>query len=326
MKKPQTGRDLKPAAIPVAVIGMGLMGSSIAACLLASGHRVTGVTRSAGRARTARQRIREFLVEMRREGLLRGTVAAAIQRLTVTRRYADLAGVALVVESSIEDEATKHRIFRKLEKVIPPAALIGSNTSAIPITRLQAGARHPERIYGLHWAEPAHITRFLEIICGGRSAPAGAEWLQKLSAKWGKDPGLVRRDIRGFIANRCMYAMFREAFHLVESGVCTIEDVDRSVSNDMGWWLTFAGPFRFMDLTGLSLYYSVMRDLSPELNNAKTAPRMLAALAKAGARGTTNGHGFYPYTKASARAWDKAFEKFSYDVRRLAGKHRKVRM
>src|SRR4029077_8928940 len=125
---------------------------------------------------------------------------------------------ALVVECIFEDLAAKREVLRQVEEVIAPEALIGSNTSALPVTELQRGARHPERILGIHWAEPAHITRFMEIICGAQTDSANADKVARMAERWQKEPTLVRRDIRGFITNRIMYAMLREAFYLVEAG------------------------------------------------------------------------------------------------------------
>ena len=104
----------------------------------------------------------------------------------------------------------------------------------------------------------------MEIICGEHTRPVYAERALALARRWGKEPSLLRRDVRGFITNRVMYAMLREAFHLVESGVASVADVDRSLRNVLGYWITFAGPFRYMDLTGVPAYAAVMKDLFPE--------------------------------------------------------------
>src|SRR5262249_21329364 len=144
-----------------------------------------------------------------------------------------------------EDLKSKRQVIASIERVVAADTMIGTNTSALPITTLQAGLRRPERLIGIHWAEPAHVTRVIEIICGAKTSPRVAKRAMELAEAWGKEPSLIRRDIRGFITNRIMYAMIREAFFLVESGICTPEDVDRSVRNDYGSWITFAGPFRF---------------------------------------------------------------------------------
>ncbi len=174
---------------------------------------------------------------------------------------------------------------------------------------------------GLHWAEPAHITRFMEIICGKETSPEIAQRAVRLARKWGKEPSLLRRDIRGFITNRIMYAMLREAFYLVDSGFATVADVDRSLRNDYGYWMTFAGPFRFMDLTGIPAYATVMQDLLPDLSCAKEVPPLMRKVAGSGARGVSNAKGFYRYTPAQAKRWEDLFLKFSYEIRELADRY-----
>jgi 3-hydroxybutyryl-CoA dehydrogenase len=208
-----------------------------------------------------------------------------------------------------------------VELAVPATTIIGTNTSAIPVTLLQKDSLHPERILGIHWAEPAHITRFMEIICGEKTRLAHAKRVAGLAEKWGKEPTLVRRDIRGFISNRIMYAMLREAFHLVESGYATVRDVDRSCRNDYGWWMTLAGPFRFMDLTGIPAYMAVMQDLFPELECGTRVPALMRKVVESGAKGIANSKGFYKYTPRSAQRWEKAFLRFSYDIRSVALKY-----
>jgi 3-hydroxybutyryl-CoA dehydrogenase len=115
--------------------------------------------------------------------------------------------------------------------------------------------------------------------------------------------------------------MIREAFYLVENGYATVADVDRSVRNDMGWWITMAGLFRYMDLTGIPAYAAVMRDLLPELSNDTRVPKLMQDVVASGARGVSNAKGFYPYTPAEAKRWEKRFLEFSYDIRALALKY-----
>lgn len=314
----------KPETVAVGVVGLGLMGSSITACLLAAGHPVTGMDKSATVRRTIRKRLRSYLEEMGEEGLLKDPPGMVLKRWTLSEDYAAFSACELVVESTTEGLEIKRDIFRRLEEVISPLAIIGSNTSAIPVTQLQEGTARPERLLGIHWAEPAHITRFMEIICGQRTKLAYAEKVLALSHCWGKDPSLVRKDIRGFITNRVMYAMLREAFHLVETGVAAIEDVDRSVRNDLGSWITLAGPFRFMDLTGVPAYAAVMKDLFPELSNSDKIPKLMTELVQSGGKGVSNHKGFYKYTPAEAKRWEKIFLRFSYDIRKLSDKCRRA--
>jgi len=310
-----------PKGIPAGVIGLGLMGTSIAACLLAAGHPVTAVESDASRRRSARGRLLALLEGSRKEGLLKSAPSKIIRQFATGEDLSVLAESQIVIESVSEDLDVKRRVIREVEKSVSHDTIIGSNTSAIPITDLQRGALHPRRILGIHWGEPAHILRFMEIICGDETGPEYAERAMALARRWGKEPSLLRRDVRGFITNRCMYALLREAFHLVESGYARIEDVDRSLRNDFGYWITFAGPFRYMDLTGIPAYAAVMKDLFPELKCSREVPSLMRKVVSSGARGVSNAKGFYRYTPAQARRWEKLFLKFSYEIRALAQKY-----
>lgn len=310
--------DTNLGDMPVGVAGLGLMGASITACLLAAGHPVFGVETNPEALATARQRVTALLREMRKEKLLQGPVDAAMRRFQCSGELSGLKGSEIVIEAIFESTAQKQSLLDQIESHVGKNVPIGCNTSAIPISILQGNARQPKRILGIHWAEPAHTTRFLEVICGSKTSPAVARRVVALSRQWGKEPTFVKRDIRGFITNRCFYALLREAFYLVENGYATEADVDRSLRNDLGYWITFAGPFRFMDLTGIPAYAAVAQDLFPELSNAIEVPKKLKKLATSGARGVANGRGFYPYKDDQAERWEKLFLEFSYRIRALA--------
>jgi 3-hydroxybutyryl-CoA dehydrogenase len=307
--------------INIGTVGLGLMGSSIATCILAAGHTVTSLVKDISQKEEALFRIRGFLTQLFAEGLLKEDPDSILDRITVTDNVNLLRDHPVVIESITESVEEKKVVYQQLEKVLSPTAIIGSNTSAIPVTVLQQGMQHPERLLGIHWAEPAHITRFMEVICGNESNISCAYTIVSLAETWGKEPSLLKKDVRGFITNRIMYAMIREAFYLVENGYATIEDVDRSLRNDLGYWITFAGPFRFMDITGIPAYLKVMKDLFPDLSNAITVPESFEKMVTEGARGTANARGFYPYSKETAERWEKLFIDFSYDIRKLAEKY-----
>lgn len=282
---------------------------------------MAAVEADATKRRKAPRQVLSLLEGLRKERLLRSVPRTILRRLTVSADYSVLRQSQIVVECVTEDPSVKKEVILKIEQAVSAETIIGSNTSAIPPTLLQQGAVHPERILGTHWAEPAHITRFMEIICGKDTLPVYAERAVALAQQLGKEPSLLRKDVRGFITNRVMYAMLREAFHLVESGVASIADVDRSLRNDLGYWITFAGPFRFMDLTGIPAYRAVMRDLLPDLDRSKQVPVLMEKLVESGAQGVANAKGFYNYTPAQAKRWEKRFLRFSFDVRALARKY-----
>ena len=309
--------------IPIGTVGLGLMGSSIATCILAAGHAVTSLVKTMDQAEEARQRIFGYLEELKVEDMLTEDPDLVLGRLIITDDVNLLKGIEVVIESITESVEEKKAVYRRLETVLSPTAIIGSNTSAIPVSILQEGLKRPERLLGIHWAEPAHITRFMEVICGDQSELSFAQTIVSLAETWGKEPSLVKKDIRGFITNRIMYAMLREAFSLVDKGYATVEDVDRSLRNDLGYWITFAGPFRFMDLTGIPAYLTVMKDLFPDLDNTAETPALIERVVKAGGLGVNNAQGFYPYTPESAENWEKNFIEFSYEIRKLAEKYSK---
>ncbi len=314
-------RNGSTANVQVGVVGLGLMGMSITTCLLAAGHPVIAVTRSLEKHKYARRHILALLKQMTRQGILRRDPSRLILNLVISENFHDLRDSQVVIESIVENLETKRVALAQIEESVSPETVIGSNTSAIPVSILQEGTKRPERVLGIHWGEPAHVTRFLEIICGAKSELRYAQRVMALAKGWAKEPSLLRRDIRGFITNRLMYAMIREAFFLVENGYANIDDVDRSLRNDLGYWITFAGPFRFMDLTGIPAYAAVMKDLFPELSCDTNVPSLIDKLVKSGARGVSNARGFYSYTAEEAQRWERLFLKFTYEIRELAQKY-----
>jgi 3-hydroxybutyryl-CoA dehydrogenase len=305
----------------IGVVGLGLMGCSITTCLLMAGHKVIAVAPISQDLQNASGRILNHLTKSKEEGLIDRLPESYLNNLTITEDYSALASCSLVIECTLEDVNIKKHVYSKIEEVISPEALLTSNTSAIPISILQNLTAAPERFFGLHWAEPSHTTRFLEVICGEKSDITKGEFLYELSHYWGKEPTLVRKDIRGFITNRLMYAMYREACYLVESGYATVEDVDRACRNNPGYWMTLVGVFRWMDLTGVDAYHRVMKDLLPDLNNQKEIPKLIDDIVKAGGKGISNAKGFYNYTPEEAKLWEETFREFSYEIRKLALKY-----
>ncbi len=312
---------LHPGSITIGVVGLGLMGCSITTCLVMAGHPVVAVAPIPDDLNHAEKRVRERLGQAREHGLISGQPEHYMKQLTITTYYAVLKPCALVIECTIENLDIKRTVYGKIEAIISTGALLTSNTSAIPISILQNETTHPERFFGLHWSEPSHTTRFLEVICGNKSDIAKGEYLYQLSHLWGKEPTLVRKDIRGFIANRLMYAMYREACYLVENGYATVDDVDRACRNNTGYWMTLVGVFGWMDLTGVPAYHTVMKDLLPALCNDTAIPKLIDDIVKDGGKGIANGKGFYQYTPEEMKLWEETFTEFSYDIRQLALKY-----
>jgi 3-hydroxybutyryl-CoA dehydrogenase len=313
--------QLNAPEVRMGVVGLGLMGTGIATCLLMAGHEVVAVAPIPADMGTAIPRIRHHLERSLEQGLVEHDPEYYLGRLVLTEDYSALVDCRVVIECTLEDIAIKRTVYGKIEAVVSGDCLMTSNTSAIPISILQKETRHPERFFGLHWAEPSHTTRFLEIICGEESDVTKGEFLYALSHLWGKEPTLVRKDIRGFITNRLMYAMYREAMSLVEGGYASVEDVDRACRNNAGYWMTLVGVFRWMDLTGVPAYHTVMKDLFPTLSKGAEVPELIDRIVREGGKGVANGKGFYDYTPEEARLWEETFAEFSYEIRKLALKY-----
>ncbi len=312
---------INTANINAGVVGLGLMGCSIATCLLIAGHKVIAVAPIDADLEHAEKRINHHLKMSRREGLVKHSPKYYLKNLIITGDYGSLKDCKLVIECTLENIDIKKTVYQKIEKEINKDAILTSNTSAIPISILQKETKYPKRFFGLHWTEPSHTTRFLEIICGEQSDITKGEYLYELSHYWDKEPTLVRKDIRGFITNRLMYAMYREAFYLVENGYATVEDVDRACRNNAGYWMTLVGVFRWMDLTGVPAYHNVMKDLLPTLSNSTNIPKLIDDIVKDGGKGVANAKGFYDYTPEEAELWEETFTEFTYEIRKLALKY-----
>ncbi|HZJ20531.1 MAG TPA: 3-hydroxyacyl-CoA dehydrogenase family protein, partial [Pricia sp.] len=195
----------------IGIVGLGLMGTSITAALALKGQKVIAVAPIVSDLdKSAPNRIRHALEECFREGLTLETPDELMANITFTSDYADLQPCWLVMESVFEDLTIKKEVFKKIEHHVADDVIITSNTSAMPISMLQNHFKVPERFFGMHWAAPAYTSRFLEIVCGEKSPIEIGEQLHEIATQWGKEPTLVRKDIRGFITNRIMYAMYRE--------------------------------------------------------------------------------------------------------------------
>src|SRR5436190_22918677 len=170
--------------ITIGVVGLGLMGCSITTCLLIAEHPVIAVAPIPDDLENAERRILEHLQKSKEESLVNNLPGYYLSHLSITEDYSLLKDCSLVIECTIENINIKKSVYVKIELVIATDALLTSNTSAIPISMLQKQTSHPERFFGLHWTEPSHTTRFLEIICGNLSDVKKAEYSYELSHQW----------------------------------------------------------------------------------------------------------------------------------------------
>lgn len=305
----------------IGIVGLGFTGRSIASCLLWKGLNVVGYTRPADDYASARQSITDDI-----EDIIAHGAADASLRDQWPSRYVEAAEVSalgkcdFVIEAVPEDLNLKRAVFAEVEVVIKPAVPLASNTSAIPVTRLQQGLRHPQRLMGMHWFTPCHVNRFLEVIRGEQTNDAAVNAAVELGKKAGRDPGVVNKDIPGFVINRLGYALYREAMHLIDAGVADAKTIDNVFTTVIGMWGSIMGPMRWVDLCGFPYCGPVMKDLFPTLDNSTDVPRAYTKLVESGATGAdpqSGGRGFYNYTPEQVRQWHKMLVENGWNLARM---------
>jgi 3-hydroxybutyryl-CoA dehydrogenase len=310
--------NILPGDIEAGVVGLGLMGSSIVVSLLIAGHNVKAIAPLAEDMYLAPERISSHLAHCEKTGLLSKPVHAYLAQLSLSEDYTELINCKLVLECVIEIQEIKAAVYKKIEAVVGPDCIIGSNTSAIPISELQKLIDLPARFLGIHWAEPSYLTRFMEITCGDKTDNRNAEQIFQLAHHWGKEPTLLRKDIRGFVTNRLMYAVYREGFNLVEKGEATLEDVDKAFRYDAGSWMTLMGIFRRMDFLGLKDYGEMFKNIFPSLCNDDQVPALMQQMVDKNLRGTRSSKGLYNYSSEEARKLEEAYALFNEEIYQLA--------
>lgn len=310
--------NIETSGITVGVVGLGLMGSSFIASLLIAGHDVKAIAPLAEDMNVAPERISNNLRLCARAGLLCKPIESYLMKLVISEDYMQLSTCNLVVECVIEIPEVKKSVYEKIESVVTKDSVIASNTSAIPISELQKYLVNPERFLGIHWAEPSYLTRFMEITCGDNTAIYYADWVYELAHYWGKEPTLLRKDLRGFVTNRLMYAVYREGLSLVEKGEATLDDVDKAFRYDAGSWMTLMGIFRRMDFMGLKDQVEIFKTIFPKLCNDENVSPLMQKMVDINAKGTKNSLGLYGYSEGEAKEWEEAFVLFNVDIYELA--------
>jgi 5-formyl-3-hydroxy-2-methylpyridine 4-carboxylate dehydrogenase len=259
-----------------AVIGLGTMGPGIAATLGRGGLEVTCFDVSAEQLRKAQAEMPTLLVE--------ADLARAV------------AGAELVVEAVPERLELKHQVLRDLEKLVSAQTILASNTSGIPITRLQEAVTHKGRVVGMHWSNPPHIIPMVEVIAGAHTDSSVIQTAKKLLEDCGLIPVVVDKDVPGFVHNRLLYAILREAVSLVERGVVSPEELDKCFKWGLGLKLAVIGPMELLDVAGLDIYEAVASYLNADLDNSATVPGYITRLTKQRHLGMKTGKGIFDYT------------------------------
>lgn len=277
----------------VAVIGLGTMGPGMAQRLAQGGLVVSAFDTQDAQIEKAKAMLPVITGVLDRLGIAPkpGGEVTFTTSLTEAVKDADL-----VIENVPEKIEIKAEVYRALDKLVGPGTLIVSDTSGIPISKLQEHISHPERFCGMHWSNPPHIIPMIEIISGARTAPETAQAIVALIEELGLLPVVVNKDVPGFVENRILYALLREAVDLVEEGVISPEALDTCVSWGIGYKLSVIGPMALLDVAGLDIYHSVASFLNQELSTrADIAPFVTERVGEK-RLGLKTGGGVYAYT------------------------------
>jgi len=277
----------------VGVVGAGQMGSGIAHVAALAGMHVTFVDVAPDLIERARGGIEKNLARQ----VERGKVSpeqrdAALRRLYGAVDLGALSEADLVVEAVVENEAAKRELFRKLDEIAPPHAILASNTSSISITRLAAITKRPERFIGMHFMNPVPVMQLVEVIRGIATSDETAAEVVAAARAMGKTP-VECRDFPGFVSNRVLMPMLNEAIFAVHEGVATPDAVDTIMKLGMNHPM---GPLTLADFIGLDTCLSILRVLHDGLGDDKYRPcPLLVQMVDAGWVGRKSGRGFYRY-------------------------------
>ena len=278
----------------LAVVGAGLMGSGIAQVSAVAGHDVVlrDVSDEAlGRGRAA---IEKSLSRFVTKGTLRQPDAeAALGRITTTTDL-DAAGSAdMVVEAAFESIDVKQEVFRELDRICKDGAVLGTNTSAIPITRIAAVTERPEAVVGTHFFSPVPMMALCELVRGYKTSDETLAKARTFAEKVGKPFIVVNRDVAGFVTTRLICALAMEAVRLVENGVASAEDIDTACKLGFGHAM---GPLATTDLTGVDILRNASMNIYADTADEKFfPPESLSRMVAAGDLGRKTGQGFYSY-------------------------------
>jgi 3-hydroxybutyryl-CoA dehydrogenase len=298
---------------PVVVVGSGRLACSITACLLLAGHRVTLLT---GAVVENEQLLARHFQDIGRET----NKILDLSRLSVQEDLRVCQDVKLAIGVSNEDPIEKKALLQQLEALFPPTVTLAVNAESLSLEQLQAMTKHPDRLVVANWVEPAHTTCFLELVSNEVTCHERVSALYSQAKNyWQKDPYWLQHG--SGIRHLLMSALIREAFYLVNNGYATVEDIDRACRNDAGYYLSFAGNCRYMDLMGTYAYGMVMKDLNKELAKDQTVAPFFSELLKNGKTGMKAQSGFYPYEKDEADLHEETFRKFSYQIQQIMDKY-----
>jgi len=277
----------------VTVLGAGTMGHGIAHGTIAAGYRTRLFDVSDAQLAKARAQIEGILkksVELGR--MVAGDVDAAMSRLTTTSDVATaLNGTEFIIEAAPEKVELKLKLFADIEAHAPAAAVIASNTSALSITELAGSIRNPSRVGGMHFFNPVHKMKLIEMVRALETSEATLETIAAVSRTMGKETVLVR-EAPGFITTRVNASIGNEAFYMLMEGVASARDIDKALKLGLNHPM---GPFELVDLVGLDTRLSILEYLHKSLGEKYRPCPLLVQYVKAGRLGKKVGKGVYDY-------------------------------
>ena len=269
------------------VVGAGQMGAGIAQVVAASDRRVSVHDSVPGAAERALETMRKSLSKLAEKG--GNDPDEVLSRVTPVE---DLAPADLMIEAVVEDADVKRELFRRADELLPPEAVLSSNTSSIPIATLAAATKRPDKVIGMHFFNPVPVLQLVEVIRAAETSEETAAAVVELARDLGKTPAEAR-DFPGFVSNRILMPFINEAAYALRDGVAEADAIDTIAK------LGFAhpiGPLALADLIGLDTCVAIMDVLHDGLGDPKYAPcPLLREHVAAGRLGRKSGHGFYEY-------------------------------
>jgi 3-hydroxybutyryl-CoA dehydrogenase len=282
-----------PKISKVGIVGAGQMGSGIAHVIALAGFSVVMNDLSKDRFDAAIGNIERNLARQVSKGSVKdGDAKAAVKRIQFAASFAEFGDCDLVIEAATEDEAIKRRIFTELCRHLRPDAIVASNTSSIPITRLAAASDRPERFIGMHFMNPVPVMQLVELIRGIATEDATFTVARDFVESLGKTIA-VSEDFPAFIVNRILLPMINEAVYTLYEGVGTVDAIDKAMRLGANHPM---GPLELADFIGLDVCLSVMQVLYEGLADSKYRPcPLLVKYVEAGWLGRKTKRGFYDY-------------------------------
>lgn len=281
----------------IGVIGSGLMGSGIAEVCARAGLEVVVREIHAAAAEAGMARLTTSFDRAIRAGKIsEADRDGALQRVTFTTDLADLADRDLVIEAAVEDEALKTALFRDLDAIVTnPSAILASNTSSIPITRLGAVTARPENVLGMHFFNPVPVLRLCELVPGARTSSDTVARAEAFATEQLHKTVIKSKDQAGFIVNALLVPYILAAIRMFATGFASAEDIDNGMVEGCAHPM---GPLRLADLIGLDTLLFVANSLYAEFKEPLYAPpSLLLRMVEAGLLGRKSGRGFFDYAR-----------------------------